>query len=398
MNSALPFDPRELDDVLRPFGESRNLPRSAYVSDQVFAWEMDRFYRVGWVCAGRNDNLTSPGDQQSIQLAGEGLLLVVADDGSLRGFFNVCRHRAHELLEPGSCAHSAVVRCPYHGWAYSLDGRLKSAPRFGEVAGFKPADNGLRPVAAELWHGWVFVNMSGDAEPFSDWIGDLEGLVSGHRPEALTKVASKTYQVATNWKLVHENYHECYHCPQIHPELCRVTPHDSGRNLDLNGAWIGGRMDLMEHAETMSLDGRSDGVPLPGLNARQLRQIDYYGLLPNLFVSLHPDYVLTHRLEPIAPNCTRIDCEWLFPSAALDKPGFNPAYAFDFWDVTNLQDWKALESVQRGVSSIGYLPGLLSRKEDAVHHFVRRIARGYRTGRLPTKSSAGRPGDQLNVG
>ncbi len=397
--TLLPFDPGELDNVLRPFGQSRNLPRLAYISDQVFAWEMERFYKAGWVCAGRADNLTRPGDQRALQVAGEGVLLTVADDGRLHGFFNVCRHRAHELLQPGACARAAVIRCPYHAWAYSLDGRLKSAPRFGEVSGFKPDDNALQPVAVQSWQGWVFVNASRDAVEFPVWIGDLEDLVSDHRPGDLIRAASKDYEVAANWKLVHENYHECYHCPQIHPELCRVTPHDSGRNVDPNGAWIGGRMDLKDDAETMSLDGRSGGVPLPGLSGRQLRQVDYYGLLPNFFVSLHPDYVLTHRLEPISPLRTRIECEWLFPQAALDRPGFSPGYAFQFWDLTNLQDWKALESVQRGISSSGYVPGPLSRKEDAVYHFVRRIARGYRIGQVATKSSTGWTGEnQSSVG
>jgi Rieske 2Fe-2S family protein len=139
-------------------------------------------------------------------------------------------------------------------------------------------------------------------------------------------------------------------------------------------------MDLVREAATMSMDGHSDGVPLRGLTPSLLREVHYYMLFPNLLVSLHPDYVLTHRLEPIAPDRTRIECQWLFPTEALEKPGFSPAYAVEFWDMTNQQDWRAVESVQRGISSRGYRPGTLASQEGAVYQFVTRVARGYLEG------------------
>lgn len=190
--------------------------------------------------------------------------------------------------------------------------------------------------------------------------------------------------------MISENYHECYHCPQIHPELCRVSPPDSGVNYDLPGAWVGGEMDLAEHARTMSLDGRSDGAMIPGLTDRQRRQVAYVGLFPNLLLSLHPDYVLTHRLEPLAPGRTRVTCEWLFPPAALELASFDPAYAVDFWDRTNSRDWAACESVQRGLASPHFRPGPLAPNEDAVHRFVAMVARGY----LGDESSVGPLGCQ----
>ena len=105
-----------------------------------------------------------------------------------------------------------------------------------------------------------------------------------------------------NWKLIVENYHECYHCPSIHPELCRVTPTDSGINFEPAGLWAGGSMDLEAHADTMSLDGRSGGLPIPGLRPELRRQVFYVGLFPNLLISPHPDYVMSHRVEPVAPG------------------------------------------------------------------------------------------------
>jgi glycine betaine catabolism A len=186
--------------------------------------------------------------------------------------------------------------------------------------------------------------------------------------------ATHEYVVAANWKVITENYHECYHCPLIHPELCEVSPPASGSNFDLPGVWVGGTMDLRDGADTMSLTGRSDGVPIEGVDPRVVL---YLGLLPNLLLSLHPDYVMTHRMTPLAPDRTQVECAWYFASADVD-----PAYAVDFWDTTNRQDWGACESVQRGLASPHFRPGPLAPNEDAVHELVTTIARGYRDGVL----------------
>jgi Rieske 2Fe-2S family protein len=383
---AAPLERAGLERVLdAPFG--MNLPQEAYVSSEVYEWELDRLWAGGWVCIGRADDLARPGDQKAVRAGNDGIVLVRGDDRVLRGFYNVCRHRAHELLPPGACAHTRSILCSYHGWAYELDGRLKVAPHTGNLPGFDPAAHGLVAAPVEVWHGWVFVNASAAAPPLAEWVGDLEELARDHEPERLRPGAEKSYEVAANWKLVHENFHECYHCTHIHPQLCKVSPPDSGRNFDRRGAWVGGTMDLADHAATMSLDGQSSGVPLRGLRGPQLRRMGYYGLVPNLFISLHPDYVLTHRLEPLGPGRTRIECQWLFPPEAFAKEDFSPQYAFEFWDLTNLQDWKAIESVQRGIASRGYRPGPLTSREDAVQRFVTRIARAYLEGRFDPAAS-----------
>jgi Rieske 2Fe-2S family protein len=163
----------------------------------------------------------------------------------------------------------------------------------------------------------------------------------------------------------------------IHPELCQVSPPESGANLDLVGDWVGGWMALREDADTMSLDGRSAGAVIEGLSEEQRRSVMYVALFPNLLVSLHPDYVMTHRLTPLAAGRTAIECTWSFPAESLTLDGFDPSYAVDFWDLTNRQDWTACESVQRGLSSEHARPGPLAPEEDGVQQFVARVARGY---------------------
>jgi Rieske 2Fe-2S family protein len=375
--TAPPFDPVDLEPALRPFGQSRMLPRDAYTSPRVFAFEQERFFAGSWTCVGREGDQEGTGAQRAVRVGGVGVLLVRAADGRVRAFANTCRHRGHELLGVGEQTTRRTVLCPYHAWTYELDGALRVAPGFRDHGDFRPADHGLVELPLESWHGFLFVNGSGDAPPFAEHVGALDDLVAPYRLERLVPLATHEYDLACNWKVVLENYHECYHCPLIHPELCQVSPPASGDNFELDGAWVGGTMDLKDHAVTMSLDGHSDGVPIPGLDTGRLRTVAYLGLFPNLLLSLHPDYVMTHLVEPLGPALSHVVCSWYFPPEATERPGFDPSYAVEFWDRTNRQDWAACESVQRGMASPHFQPGPLAPAEDAVYHVVTMIARAY---------------------
>jgi Rieske 2Fe-2S family protein len=192
--------------------------------------------------------------------------------------------------------------------------------------------------------------------------------------------ASHEYELAANWKLAVENYQECYHCPAIHPELCRISPPDSGDNYDAEGLWIGGTMDLADGVATMSLTGEGAGAPMRNLTAWHRRRVVYLQLFPSLLLSVHPDYVMTHLLTPLAAGRTHVLCQWLFPP---ESSGVDPSYAVGFWDLVNRQDWAACESVQRGVASRGYRQGPLSAREGAVHQSISVVAHAYLYGRLP---------------
>ena len=372
-----PVDPAGLAESLRPFGQSRMLPRAAYVDPAVFEWEQRHFFGGGWVCAGRSDQLADPGDQRAEALGTGSVLLVRGDDGVLRAFANTCRHRGHELLPCGAAMQRNVIICPYHSWTYSLAGGLRAAAGFKSRPGFAAGEWGLTELPVTEWHGLVFVDGSGTAAPLADSLGTLAAIVAPYEPGRLVAAGQHDYDARANWKILSENYHECYHCPTIHPELCRVSPPKSGENYASPGTWVGGWMDLRDGMATMSLDGRSHGVALRGLDQTGLRTVIYVHIFPNVLVSLHPDYVMTHRLVPLAADRTRIECTWSFAPESLRQPGFDPGYAVEFWDITNRQDWQACESVQRGLSSPHALPGPLSPDEDAVYQFVTMVARGY---------------------
>jgi len=372
-----PIDAAGVAESLRPFGQSRMLPRAAYVDPAVFEWERKHFFDGGWTCVGFAADLGNPGDQRAVPLGPSSVLLSRDNDGRLRAFANTCRHRGHELLPCGAAAHAKSIVCPYHSWTYDLAGDLKTARGFKNMPDFDDSQWGLIELPVTDWHGLIFVDGSGTAGSMEPALAELDELVAPHEPERLVIAGRHSYDAAANWKILTENYHECYHCPMIHPELCKVSPPKSGENYEPSGPWVGGWMDLRPGMDTMSLDGKSLGVPLRALEATGLRTVIYVNIFPNVLLSLHPDYVMTHLLTPLAADRTLIECAWAFAPEAVDRVDFDPGYAVEFWDITNRQDWSACESVQRGLSSAHAVPGPLAPDEDAVYQFVTRVARGY---------------------
>jgi glycine betaine catabolism A len=362
--------------------EARTLPARAYRSPEVFDWEREHFLWGSWFCVARTTDLPRPGDQRAVEIGGLGVLLARGED-SIRAFFNTCRHRGHELMPCGTRPQNdGVIRCPYHRWVYGLDGEFRGGPGMSSQPGFDKDDpsNNLLPVRTAEWGGWLFVNVSGDARPLLDHLGAVDSLMENYEPERVFLGASHSYDLKANWKIIIENYHECYHCTEIHPELCKISSPGSGEDYAPTGTVIGGSMELLPHAETMSLDGKSLGRPFRKLSGRKLREVYYLELFPNLLLSIHPDYLMVHRLDPLTSTSTRVECSWFFPPEAKERPEFGPSYASDFWDITNRQDWAACEAVQRGVAGPGYRQSPFSSQELVVHLSMAMVARGYLEG------------------
>jgi Rieske 2Fe-2S family protein len=184
------------------------------------------------------------------------------------------------------------------------------------------------------------------------------------------------YDVAANWKLMFENYSECYHCPTVHPQLVKLSPADSGENDLTSGPFLGGFMTIPD-AEGMSTSGKSCARPVADdLPPEDLRRVYYYSIFPNMLLSLHADYVMVHLMQPIAPDRTKIECLWLFHPDAASQPGFDPDAGVSFWDITNRQDWRMCELSQLGVSSRSYIPGPFSPRESISAAFDREYLSG----------------------
>ena len=280
--SQAPLDTTSLEKVVAPFGENRTLTADAYTSREVFDWEMENLFRTTWMCVGRGDELVGPGQIRAIEVAGEGVLLARDRDGALTAFSNVCRHRGHELAPVGEAIDARLIRCPYHSWSYRFNGDLRAAPTFTQTPNFDMSEFPLIGIAATEYMGWIWVDLSGEAKPIEDHFGNLAEKAEPYETERLSTGAVHSYVVDANWKIVVENYNECYHCSSIHPELCEVTPTDSGYDHVPTGIWCGGTMTLKDHAVTMSLDGASNGVNFRNVDAELARHVWYITVIPNL--------------------------------------------------------------------------------------------------------------------
>lgn len=339
---------------------------------------MERFYFETWICAGRTAEIAGSGDFVLREVAGESVIVIRDENGELRAFYNVCRHRGTRLCSaPGG--NLERIQCPYHGWTYALNGRLLGAPHM-DPATFLREDYPLHPVHTAVWDGHLFLHLGKNPEPLSRQLGDLPDKFAPWRMHELLLHRRLVYDVRANWKLIVLNYNECLHCPMVHPMLNRLTSYTGAENEQPSATYMGGAMGFRGGAETMSLDGKRRRGYLPGLSEEQRRKVQYYAVYPNLLLSLHPDYMMTHTLWPEAADRTRIVCEWHFHPAELSKPDFHSADAIEFWDITNREDWKVSELSQAGIQSRAYEPGPYSPRESLLHAFDQMIQERERHG------------------
>jgi phenylpropionate dioxygenase-like ring-hydroxylating dioxygenase large terminal subunit len=363
--TTVTWKPREL-----PTEGARTLPREYFTSDALLREEFDRIFTQRWICVDREDRIPAPGDYFLIEVGGESLIILRDQAGTLRAHFNVCRHRGTRLCEQPCGRFSETVQCPYHAWTYALDGRLIGAPNMNDVEGFAKADWPLRTAAIKSWEGFIFVNLAPEPEPFEEAYAPLLGRFSRFNLPNLRVGRTAEYDVKANWKLVVQNYSECYHCALVHPALNKLTPPTLGENDLMEGPFIGGYMILTGGA-SMTMSGRSCGLPVGNLPPEDQQRVYYYSVMPNMLLSLHPDYVMFHTLWPQATDRTRISCHWLFHPGTLADPAFDIEDGVSFWDMTNRQDWHVCELSQLGVSSRAYTPGPYSKRESCSIAFDR---------------------------
>jgi Rieske 2Fe-2S family protein len=344
--------------------EALTLPQSYYTDSGWFQRETEAIHLDMWLCAGRSGQIPDAGDYFLRQVGNASVIITRQEQGEIRAFHNVCRHRGTLLTSQMEGKFNGRIQCPYHAWTYRLNGTLANAPHMEKVQGFCEADYPLNAVATSLWDGHIFINLSARPEPFAQHLAGLDQKFKPWRMDELQTVERRVYYLRTNWKLIIQNYSECLHCPIVHPLLQKQSHYMSGENEPPQPTYLGGRMDLREGVKSLTMDGATSRCPLPGLSSEDQRHVYYYCLLPNFFLNLHPDYMLTFTLWPRAVDQTEIVCEWHFHPDEIRRPGFNPRDAIEFWDITNNQDWELSELAQRGISSRGYRPGPYSNREE----------------------------------
>ncbi len=365
---------------------ARSLPQRYFVSRDVFEEEQQKIFSRQWVLVGHQSAIAQPGNYFISEVANESLIVVRDKRGEIRGFYNVCRHRGSRLIESRNGQLSAAIQCPYHAWTYALDGRLLGAPHMDDVPGFNKANYSLHPVNVALWEGFIFVNLADSAASLEKWFAPLAGKFSHWNMSILQPAKRIEYDVPANWKLIFENYSECYHCLGVHPELSKISPYDSAENDLTEGPFLGGFMRIAKgRSLTMSGNGCALGIAdasrarnrAPAHNRNPSQKIEddydhehdgknrvfYYSIFPNMLLSLHPDYVMVHQLQPHSPERTLILCDWFFHPEAFKHNDFNPDDAIQFWDIVNRQDWHVCELSQEGIASRAYQPGPYSPRE-----------------------------------
>jgi len=381
---------------LRAAGLERTLSREYYLSPEVFGREKERIFCREWFCVGRDEELAAPGDYVVKDVSGESILVVRRRDGGLAAHYNVCRHRGSQLV-PDGCAGNfpSGIRCPYHSWTYTLEGELRTAPfldslpQSGTVPPNPPvqalpkSELSLHPVGVDTWGGFVFVNLT-PAEAAER--GHTLSAQLGAVPERLRRyplgelrVARRiVYEVQANWKVMLENYNECYHCGPVHPELCRLVPafkQRGGSELD----WERG-IPHRDGAWTFTASGTTPRLPFNGLDDDE--RIRHKGELiyPNFLLSLSAEHVAAFLVFPHGPDRTTVVTEFLFHPSEMARPGFDPSDAVDFWDIVNRQDWAICESVQRGMTSrvfrTGYYAPMESSSLDIRRYVGERLGEG----------------------
>ncbi|MDX1479184.1 MAG: aromatic ring-hydroxylating dioxygenase subunit alpha [Saprospiraceae bacterium] len=354
------------------------LPGRYFHDQAIYEEELDKIFYQRWLFACRAEEIAGPGDFVVREIGHESIILVRDHEDVIRAWFNVCRHRGTRICTDASgCFTSKHIQCPYHAWTYNLQGELVSAPQFSRAERGSDRNFALFPAATHVWEGFVFINLSRDPVPFAEQMGQLNSRFADWDLPALRCAHRIRYDLKCNWKLIFQNYQECYHCPGVHPLLSTLTPFDSAAHDCMEGAVIGGYMDLTRQRGSMTMDGKAAGPPLGRVSGDDLQRVYYYTVYPNLLLTPHPDFVLYHHIIPHGPGRITNICHWLFhPDVINDVEAADRIQsAVAFWDLTNRQDWAVCEQMQAGTRSTRYDRGLYMSSEDVLYALDREYLR-----------------------
>jgi choline monooxygenase len=356
-------------DPNAPLAEASTIPSSWYTDERVFELEKHAVFSRSWQVAARLDQLGEPGRYVTAEIAGEPIVIVRGNDGELRGFFNVCRHHAAAVMTNVE-GHATQMRCPYHGWTYSLEGELKGTPDFAGVCNFDRADNGLKPIEIATWENWVFARidekqhepLSNSTASLTDFLGDdLAQQIKVLGFETLHWVEQRRYKLNCNWKVFVDNYLDGgYHVPHLHKGLDSV--------LDYSNYTIENGERFSLQSSPMVTQDQPDEVGAVRTGGRAL----YYWLYPNFMMNYYEGVLDTNFVRPLAVDCTEVVFDFYFADISEAAHERNLA-SINVGDRIQQEDLDICESVQRGLKSRAYEAGRLSVRREAGEHLFHRL-------------------------
>ena len=373
-----------------PVDQASTLIPDAYTAADFFALEQEKIFATAWVAVGCLQQVKNPGDILVTEVAGRSILVMRDKTGKLGAFYNVCRHRGSKLLEK-SC-NIKNLHCPYHAWVYGLDGQCLGTSLFqnekivdtvpsnegetilSDTALFDKKNYGLLPLSVQTWGFLVFVNLSKKTTPLEEWLGDIPQKFQSHVLENWEIFGEKNYDVASNYKLIEENFMEYYHLPFVHPELTNVSRMEDHHRSQGAGMYTG----MM--TTPVSRDVDSVWLNLPpahGLNKEHLEAAYHICIFPNVTITILPNHAFCMITDPICANQTRERTFLLSPPGTLDNESHTSMFLelVNFWDMVNTQDLGIVERVQQGLSNTAFTGGRMCPKfEEPLHRYQNWVA------------------------
>ena len=345
-------------DGTAPLERAWTIPAPWYRDPQLAQAESKAVFGCSWQCIGRADQLVNPGQFVTADVAGEPIIAVRGSDGRLRAFFNVCRHHAAAVV-PEACGSRDLLRCPYHGWTYGLDGTLKGAPDFAGVQDFDPARNGLIPVQVEQWEQFVFVNLNRTVTSVRDFFGDFALRASSLHLGKLRFVERRTYELRCNWKVFVDNYLDGgYHVPYVHHGLNSVLDY---RQYTIEVAGRG----CLQSSPVESAAATDEAVASTRRGAAY-----YFWFYPNFMLNWYEGVLDTNLVLPLGIDRTRVLFDFYFGPEFTDDAARR---SVEVSERIQDEDVAICESVQRGLGSCAYRAGRLSVRREAGEHLFHRL-------------------------
>jgi len=373
-----------------PVDQASTLIPDAYTAADFFALEQEKIFATAWGAVGCLQQVQNPGDILVSEVAGRSILVMRDKTGKLGAFYNVCRHRGSKLLEK-SC-NIKSLHCPYHAWVYGLDGQCLGTSMFqnekivdtvpsngaetdlSDTALFDKQNYGLLPLSVQTWGFLVFVNLSAQATTFEEWLGDIPQKFQSHVLENWEISGEKNYDVASNYKLIEENFMEYYHLPFVHAELSNVSRMEDHHRSQGAGMYTG----MLTTPVSRDVDSVWLNLPAAqGLNKEHLQAAYHICIFPNVTITILPNHAFCMITDPIRANQTRERTFLLTPPGTLDNESHTSMFLelVKFWDMVNTQDLGIVERVQLGLSNTAFTGGRMCPKfEEPLHRYQNWVA------------------------
>ena len=368
-------------DTVKP-----SLPSAWYIDSSHYEKELEAIWYHDWVCVGRLESLETKGDYFVTEIGKQSIIVTLGEDEKVRAFHNTCRHRGSLLCQTssGRFRNNRII-CPYHTWTYLTDGALVTTPGRFETEDFEKSNYALYSVGLEIWAGFIFVNLAPEsANDLKTFLGKEADYVQNWPIADMRSVYQETFPVECNWKVFWENYNECYHCPRVHPELCKVMPDYKDAvfdPVDVPGwqpAYDGdpGRAAVGKSASTWSMTGELALPVIEGPTAEEIeRGVEFSSIAPSMYVVAHPDYVRSVRVVPTGPESIELVVDWLLPEAQTHASDAQISAIVALAKKVVEQDGEVCELNQKGLHSNRHTRGMLVPQEFDVwnfHEWVRR--------------------------